>query len=203
MNTYDYIHTPLHYGNYSSNQIPRIVSKLESTTDMLRHISLKLELLNSKLKLDELEPKVFVSHKSDDKTTAEELAIKIEEYGLKSYLDIWDSKVDGDGPELVDYINFVIGHCDSLIAVVSDNTVESWWVPLEIGIAITKNLHLGTYLILNDSYTKEDFPSYLWKWPVLKNTEDLKNWCEEREKGTPVQVFYESLKEKHPNMFEQ
>ena len=201
MKTYDYIHTPLHYGNYSSNQIRRIVSKLESTTDMLRHISLKLKLLNSKLEPDELEPKVFVSHKSDDKTTAEELAIKIEEYGLKSYLDIWDSKVDGDGPELVDYINFVIGHCDSLIAVVSHRTVESWWVPLEIGVAIAKELYLGTFFL--EDRADQNLPSYLWKWPVLKDMDDLENWCEERKKETSPQVFYESLKKKHPNMFRQ
>ena len=194
---------PLHYEDYSSNRIRRIASNLEETTETLRYIDLKLKLLNLKWELCRLDPDVFVSHKSDDKRTAETVAETIKECGLEPYLDTRDSKVDGDGPELVDYINTVIGYCHSLIAVVSDNTVESWWVPLEIGIAITKNLHLGTYLILNDSYTKEDFPSYLWKWPVLKNTDDLKNWCEERKKTDKPEQFYESLKQKHPNMFRQ
>ena len=62
------------------------------------------------------------------------------------------------GPELVDYINFVIGCCNSLIAVVSHKTVSSWWVPLEIGIAITKGLRLGTFLVLTSRIHETGFP---------------------------------------------
>ena len=183
-----HIYTP-HYEDYALYGRPLTESNLEKRIDELHDI------------LSEKKPDVFVSHKSDDKDTATEVARTIAKCGLTAYLDAWDSNVNGDGPELVDYINAVIGHCKSLIAVVSHNTVRSWWVPLEIGIAITKGLHLGTFCL--GYRTRQNLPSYLWKWPVLKNMEDLKNWCKEREKGTPVQVFYESLKEKHPNMFEQ
>ena len=97
----------------------------------------------------------------------------------------------------MDYINFVIGRCNSLIAGVSRNTVSSWWVPLEIGIAITKGLYLGTF----SSDTKQHFPSYLWKWPVLPDMTDLQNWCKERQANSTPQQFYESLKRGYPLMF--
>ena len=143
-------------------------------------------------------PDVFVSHKSEDEDIAKDVAVKITQCGLTAYLDVWDPNVDGDGPELVDRISSVIGCCNSLIAVVSHNTVRSWWVPLEIGIAITKDLPLGTFL---DSYHTRDFPSYLWKWPVLKDMDNLENWCRERKKEKPTQILYESLRQKHPSMF--
>ena len=132
-----------------------------------------------------------MSHKSEDEGIAEIVAETIAQCGLAAYLDVWDPNVDGDEPELVDYISSVIGCCESLIAVVSHHTVRSWWVPLEIGVAITKDLPLGTF----SSYT-ENLPSYLYKWPVLRDMEDLENWCKEhkRKKGKPTQKFYESLR---------
>ena len=116
-----------------------------------------------------------------------------------AYLDTWDPNVERDGPELVDYINAVIGCCNSLIAVVSRNTVSSWWVPLEIGIAITKDLYLGTF----SRDTKQDFPSYLWKWPVLADMDDLENWCGERRVSTTTWQFYKFLKRRYPSMFKR
>ena len=189
MDTYGYIYTP---GRYTPN-----FSKLLKESRRERPID---ELHR---KLSEKEPDVFVSHKGDDRNTALKVAQTIAECGLTAYLDIFDPNVAGDGPELVDYITTIIECCKSLIAVVSYNTVRSWWVPLEIGIAITKDLRLGTFLGLGYNETPRGLPSYLWKWPVLKSMGDLKIWCEERKiKGT-TQQFYESLKQKHRNMFEQ
>ena len=111
---------------------------------------------------------VFVSHKNEDRDDAEDVAKTIAASGLKVYLDIWDHNVN-DGPELVDYIESIIKNSKSLIAVVSRNTVTSWWVPLEIGIAITREKCIGTYS--TTAYTA-GFPSYLEKWPILKNSED-------------------------------
>lgn len=156
---------------------------------------------NLRRKLQREKPDVFVSHKSEDKDIAEDVAIKIAKCGLMAYLDVWDPNVDDDGPELVDYISSVIECCESLIAVVSPHTVRSWWVPLEIGIAITKDLPLGTFLVLEYPYTKLDFPSYLWKWPVLRDMDDLENWCREQDTEKPTQIFYESLRQKHAYMF--
>lgn len=156
-----------------------------------------------RLKLSAEKPDVFVSHKSDDTNIAQEVAKTIAKSGLTAYLDVLDSNITGDGPELVDYINTIIGCCDSLIAVVSHNTVRSWWVPLEIGIAMEKGLHLGTFLVLTSIYTKRDFPSYLWKWPVLTDMTDLENWRKERQITTTTQQFYESLDRKYPYMFRQ
>ena len=200
MKTFNYIYTPHRYRSegYTRNTIRLTAYNLEGRIDELGR------------RLSAEKPDVFVSHKSDDKEQAEKVAIKIAECGLTAYLDIWDPNVDGDGPELVDYIDTVMGCCNGLIAVLSRNTVSSWWVPLEIGIAITKKLHLGSFLVPTSRYTplkpyevKQYFPSYLWKWPVLTKMTDLENWCKEHKKEDPPRLFYESLKQQYPSMFKR
>ena len=118
----------------------RYVDYLRETIDFTGY-SLERRINELRLRFSEEKLDVFVSHKSDDTDTAQEVAETIAKSGLTAYLDILDSNIAGDEPELVDYINTVISCCNSLIAVVSYNTVSSWWVPLEIGIAITKDLY--------------------------------------------------------------
>ena len=197
MNPVIYTHSYLSRG-YTSKTVSLTGSNLDERIDDLRY------------KLPREQPNVFVSYKSDDREQAEAVAIRIAKCGLTVYLDVWDPIIHGDGPELVDYINIVIGCCKSLIAVLSRNTVHSWWVPLEIGIAITRELHLGSFLVpavrnttLTSYEVKQYFPSYLWKWPVLTNMRDLENWCNERKEKPSAQQFYESLKQRYPSMFEQ
>ena len=170
----------------------RTITLTESTSG--RRVN---ELYNKLIKED---PDVFVSHKNEDQYAAEIVAETIAKSGLKVYLDVWDSNID-DGPELVDYIKSIIECCESLIAVVSHNTVNSWWVPLEIGIAITEDLYLGTYLA--ETYKKSKFPSYLWKWPVLVDRIDVERWCREREKVSSPERLYESLNRSYSYMFRQ
>ncbi len=172
---------------------------------LTEHYDLKRRIDELHTELSCKKPDIFVSHRSEDKNTAEKVAKTIAKWGSTAYLDIWDHNVDGDGPELVDYIQSVIGCCNSLIVVFSPNTVRSWWVPLEIGIAITEGLYLGTFLaptkFLAPPDIKSNFPSYLKKWPVLKNTRDLENWCITRLAADSTEVFYESLKRNFSNMF--
>ena len=203
MNNDSYIYTPdphyhRSYRGYTRDRITLTGYNFERDLNELR------------LKLSVEKPEVFVSHKSDDTDTAQEVAETIAKSGLTVYLDVLDSNIAGDDPELVDYINAVISCCNSLIAVVSRNTVHSWWVPLEIGIAITRELHLGSFLVPTSRYTpltlnevKQYFPSYLWRWPVLTSTTDLGNWCKEHKKEDPPRQFYESLKQQYPSMFKQ
>lgn len=147
-------------------------------------------------KLSQEEPDVFVSHKNTDTATAEVVAKTIVASGLSVYLDTWDDM--DDGPELVDYIESIIKNCKSLIAVVSQSTVTSWWVPLEIGIAITSDKCIGTYR--TDRYIP-NFPSYLTKWPILETMEDVRTWCAAEESSFSATQFYNTISLNHSHLF--
>ena len=149
-------------------------------------------------RLFQQKPDVFVSHKNEDQNNAEIVARAIAASGLKVYLDTWDNVEDG--PELVDYIESIISNSKSLIAVVSLNTVKSWWVPLEIGVAITREKCIGTY---STTTYITGLPSYLKKWPILKNSEDLKKWCTAQKEDSTPSGFYRNIRMSYPSLFQR
>ena len=115
---------------------------------------------------------IFISHQNNDKQTAVDLARRISSAGRPCYVDVMDPFIDGDSPQLEKYLRQVIGNCSALLAVVSHNTVTSWWVPLEIGVALDREKHIGTYRI-----TKENLPSYLYQWPIMDSTDQAVAWA--------------------------
>lgn len=121
---------------------------------------------------------IFVSHQNKDIAEAKNISALIRSAGVQSYLDTEDPFIIGDGEYLEVYLREVIGASRALLAVVSDYTKESWWVPFEAGVARDRNKHLGTYLL-----TDEDLPSYLWLWPVLRSYYDVVRWAQATERA--------------------
>ena len=120
-----------------------------------------------------VQPKdTFISHQSGDRVSAERIAITLSSQGYPCYVDTLDPDIDGDSPQLESYLRQVIGRCRCLMAIVSRATKGSWWVPLEIGVALEKEKHIATYLV-----TSEDLPSYLWQWPMLRSDQDVISWA--------------------------
>ena len=119
----------------------------------------------------------FISHQNSDRATAERVAITLSKQGYPCYVDTLDPDVDGDSPQLESYLRQEIGRCRGLMAIVSRATKASWWVPLEIGVALEKEKHIATYLL-----TSEDLPSYLWQWPMLRSDQDAISWADDSDK---------------------
>ena len=67
---------------------------------------------------------------------------------------------------------------DRLLAIVTENTPLSWWVPFEIGVARETDSLIATFLEVNRvSTVKVELPSYLKKWPILTSTTSLQIWA--------------------------
>ncbi len=123
--------------------------------------------------LERLEWDVFVSHKSDDIGDALDLARCIQSEGLSAWVDVLDPNVSGDSPTLDDYIERVLSRTFSLLALVTDVTHESWWVPFEIGLAYELRRYLSSF-----AERSVLLPSFLEKHPRLARHEDLHRWCD-------------------------
>ena len=119
-----------------------------------------------------LEWYVFVSHKSDDIGQALKLARVIQSEGLSSWVDVLDPNVTGDYPMLDDYIERVLSRTFSLLALVTDVTHKSWWVPFEIGLAFELRRYLSSFANRN-----VQLPSFLERHPRLAADQDLRRWC--------------------------
>lgn len=112
--------------------------------------------------------KVFISHKKEDEAAASQVYGALVQKGHSAYLDVVDTNIGKNGDDLAQYIRQKLGECDSLIAVISDKTKDSWWVPWEIGVATEKEYPLSTYLAGTASP-----PDYLKKWPILRSLSHL------------------------------
>jgi hypothetical protein len=119
-----------------------------------------------------MENRVFISHKNSDSALASRVARRVKLNGLETYLDVIDDALVRDGPDLADLLLERMSNCDQLIAVVSDNTKTSWWVPWEIGVGSEKGFRMASY---SENYVS--LPSYLTKWPALHSEEDIDRYC--------------------------
>ena len=139
--------------------------------------------LKSSQKINVPTQAAFISHQSSDRTTAERVATALSSRGYPCYVDTLDPDVDGDNPKLESYLRQIIGQCRGLMAIVSRATKSSWWVPLEIGVALEKEKHIATYLV-----TSEDLPSYLWLWPMLRSDQEAISWAQDTSRYTAVRM---------------
>lgn len=112
--------------------------------------------------------KIFISHKQEDASLAGRVAVMLEHYGHAVYLDVIDQAISKNGDDLAEYLRSRLEECNCLLAVISESTKTSWWVPWEIGVATEKNYPLSTYL-----NQEAAVPEYLKKWPILRNFQDL------------------------------
>ena len=118
----------------------------------------------------------FISHKSTDIRPAQEAALVLAKSGLVGYLDRWDPNVNGDHPDLEDYLRKVIRETPSILTIVSAATNTSWWVPFEVGVARETDSEIATYVLVNPNGPTLVLPSYLRKWPILASSAELQTW---------------------------
>jgi hypothetical protein len=122
--------------------------------------------------------KVFISHKREDQAQAAAVAAYLTKGGLTVYLDVIDTQLAKSGPDLADYIRAQMAKCTQLLALISQNTAASWWVPWEIGVATEKERFLASYVSGGAIV-----PEYLLKWPYLKSKSDLDIYIRESKKA--------------------
>lgn len=112
-----------------------------------------------------MNPKVFVSHASEDKESfVLEFATKLREHGVDAWLDKWEML---PGDSLVDKI-FEEGlkEADAIIIVLSNNSVDKPWVREELNAGIMKKLSKGTKIIpviIDECSIPESLKSTLWE----------------------------------------
>lgn len=117
--------------------------------------------------------KVFISHQKKDSVRASRIASRLWDlHQIDTYLDVIDPTIAKSGEALADYVHWKLGECTQLLAVVSEATKSSWWVPWEIGVATEKDFPLATY------GGDTPLPEYLRKWPVLKTDAHLDAYAE-------------------------
>ena len=113
-------------------------------------------------------PVVFLSHKSEDKAFVEAIG----EYLMK--LDKNDFKLQSavakeDPQKVTECIQEGISKSDYILCFVSEKTVNSWWVPYEIGYGKKANKEISTLVRDDVNY----IPDFLQIEEVIDSINDI------------------------------
>ena len=132
---------------------------------------------------------VFVSHTTSDDALAGTVAECLRRHGLTAWVDSDHLSPSDDGPGMASRISAVIKRSFCLLAVVTNATSRSWWVPFEIGVAFANHRFLSTFGI-----SQEPPPSFLAAWPRVERQDELPSWCDairqRRLKYSPTTASY-------------
>ncbi len=124
---------------------------------------------------------VFLSHKREDSQATAFIAHALSLRGIRFYLDVFDPNLRTT-EDITKSLRENIHMCTHILAVVSEYTTSSWWVPFEIGVATEINRRVTTYEL-----SAVNLPDYLTKWPILRSRADLDKFCDVYELDSAVE----------------
>ena len=124
---------------------------------------------------------VFLSHSSVNKPEAGRIYNYLTQRRIACYVDVLDPTLKSTD-DITAVIMQRIEQCTHMMAVVSQFTQGSWWVPFEIGVASRGDRRITTYKIAG----QYDLPGYLSKWPILKGDNDLDQFVRMYQDDQPV-----------------
>ncbi|MBV7478107.1 toll/interleukin-1 receptor domain-containing protein [Pseudomonas sp. PDM31] len=110
---------------------------------------------------------VFISYRHMDRAHAININNRLMQANIKTYLDVLDPESQTTD-DITGVITRNISECTHLLAVVSDKTALSWWVPFEIGEATITNRRICSF-----KTGPAELPLYLDKWPKLTHEKDI------------------------------
>lgn len=125
-------------------------------------------------------PCVFLSHRSLDKDMVEEIGKYIMKAGLDIYLDKYDEELQradkGKNDKLItECIQKGISESTHIMCLLSPNTINSWWVPYEIGYA-DKSVDIEICSLKLKELPDNSIPSYIKINKCLKGIPELNGY---------------------------
>ena len=121
-------------------------------------------------------PCVFISHKKEDADFARHLSDYVMERGFNVYFDENDpilAKEHKSPDEVVKAIKIGLEKSNHMIIVLSKNTLESNWVPWEVGFASAKDKE---YRLLRLNDVSADIPEFYKVAKILNDYDDLNKY---------------------------
>ncbi len=132
---------------------------------------------------------VFISYRHTDRALAMTINDRLKKEGISTYLDVLDVESQSTD-DITSVITQRISESTHLIAVVSSQTAQSWWVPFEIGEATITDRRISSYRT-----TFSELPEYLSKWPQMTKPSDIEFFIQSynNEISGKRQITFESI----------
>ncbi|MBE6088431.1 MAG: toll/interleukin-1 receptor domain-containing protein [Clostridium beijerinckii] len=101
---------------------------------------------------------VFISHNYKDKPLARKISNEFTKYGIKPWIDESEIKL---GESLIEKIRDGLDNMDYLVALISQNSVQSEWVKKELDIAMNSEIEGKRVITIPILAGKCDLPGFL------------------------------------------
>jgi hypothetical protein len=102
--------------------------------------------------------KVFLSHSSSDKGFVRKLAASLVTYGIDSWID--EAEIHY-GESLITRISESIEEIDLVLAIISENSIDSSWVRKELEWALTREIKSRNIVVVPVLIDRVDIPFFL------------------------------------------
>jgi hypothetical protein len=121
---------------------------------------------------------VFISHRTADDAIAQHVHDRLKNHHrIECYIDNLDREINASNVTAL--IVRRIKQCTNLLALVTKNTKESWWVPFEVGVAREAPRIITSFTNLE----QRDLPEYLTEWPVLRGDSAVDTFADYYKRG--------------------
>jgi hypothetical protein len=112
---------------------------------------------------------VFISYQRADEARALAVTAYLKKTGIPCFFDLLEPGLTREkDADVTNIIRKGLANCSHLMAIISEATKLSWWVPFEIGAATETDKRISSFRI-----GFVDLPHYLEIWPVLSSDRDL------------------------------
>lgn len=136
---------------------------------------------------------VFISHQRNDKTVAKAIADYILKAGVDVYFDEYDTSIDINNPKsVVKAIQNGIRRSTHMLCLLSNNAMQSKWMPWEIGYGYDRTDLVGLTV---KEISESTLPEYLQIIPILRGTKSLNEFLSRVCGISTSQMIYENRME--------
>ncbi len=123
---------------------------------------------------------VFISYQKSDKEAASNVAVYLQKAGIDVYIDLYDKELkihhqNNDPKAVTKSICNGINNSSHMLTVVSPQTMNSTWVPFEVGYGYDKT-DLGVLCL--KAIPKGALPEYIRTAPIIRDIYGLNNFIE-------------------------
>jgi hypothetical protein len=141
-------------------------------------------------------PCVFISYQREDEDYAKKVSEYIMSKGISVFFDLYDTTLkfyyqNSNPKKVTDSIRKGITDSNYMLVIVSPTTMNSGWVPFEIGYAYDSITENKLVCLKHKGITRSNLPSYLKTKELLTGFNDLENFI--KEIRGQCRYVYESL----------
>lgn len=126
---------------------------------------------------------VFISYRHSDRAEATQINSMLKHAGINTYMDVLDPESQTT-ENITEVITKNIARSSHLIAVISKQTAQSWWVPFEIGEATISAIRIASF---RTGYS--ELPEFLEMWPQMNSARHLDMFIEEYKKEQREAIY--------------